>query len=713
MNVSKLDGFNKFLSFVCGDDRTWNLTAVRADAPFLSGDFKPCVTRSADAFSWCQTKADAGYGIYFGINPQTAQRHFLKTKGVLSGVRSPKANKDDITEARFLWVDIDPLATLTGAALDDWRAETLAKARTGGAMKKPPTIILDSGRGYWMYWKLAEPVSLDGHLGATTLRVESFAEGIRKLFNGADACQNVDRITRLPGFVNKRTGRLAAVIEFHSDRSFALTDFPQDIRPPREKGADIKVLDNPINIEQFKKFLEPQHWLRKGAEGYVPTVNTLQRAMDFGLSPGTTAEILMGLFSELGGSQRTSPRQEPWSEDGLIDYSERLEDSRKDPVGFESVANFFEEVVPPGGLEASDVESDKPLKFDFIHRRDMKRTLNSEWLIKKVLPLSGVGTIYAPSGEYKSFATIDVGYHVATGQPWGGRKTRQACVAYIAAEGGGGFWKRQWAWEKEHDKIPFEDAPFYTVLASPNLGTGDEDARELTRCIRILKIPSPGLIVIDTLAQSLGGGDENGSGMQMMIQNCNKLANLYHCFVLLVHHTPLSNPERMRGSGQLFNAVDASFLIQKQENETNRATLNVVKMKDEDGGQSFDIKLKKVVLGIDEDGDEVSSLAAISSTDLSERTVAEKAADKMSLGDRRVATVKIMQDKAEISIRQLTKQSQMSRPAVIETLESLRKDRYVSKDTSVARGAKGLYVLTQKGKRADVGETSILYETIE
>jgi hypothetical protein len=317
--------FDKFLDAFC-EDRPWHLLAILdKEHPIEAKDLPPSETRVTDARTWGDGWVARGYAIYFAINP-------------LKYSLGKKASKDDVLESRWVWADIDPPKDLND--LDAWRVETLQSASTGGALKIPPTAIVDSGRGVWLYWKLATPVTLDGKHGPATRRVESFGKRLLKAFECSDStCKNIDRIARLPGFANSRTGRIAKVIELHEDRTFALTDFPSVEYTHTEKREAIGTLDNALDIENFKLFLSRQHGLKNGQPGYIRTLDILNRAGDFGISPEMTASILMSLSTELGRSQR-SPE---WEYEYLVSFAERLEPNRNDPVGCASVASFYEE----------------------------------------------------------------------------------------------------------------------------------------------------------------------------------------------------------------------------------------------------------------------------------------------------------------------------------------------------------------------------------
>jgi hypothetical protein len=95
--------------------------------------------------------------------------------------------------------------------------------------------------------------------------------------------------------------------------------------------------------------------------------------------------------------------------------------------------------------------------------------------------------------------------------------------------------------------------------------------------------------------------------MAQFITNATALANYSACLVAVVHHTPLSDEKRLRGGGNLFAGLDLSMLFEKVEG-TMMATLEVMKLRDGEIGQKFTAHLRRIVLGADSDGDEVSTL---------------------------------------------------------------------------------------------------------
>ena len=158
----------------------------------------------------------AGFDLYFSPNPIKMTLH-------------KKAKKDDVAEARHLWIDLDPRP---GEPLEAERTTMLTLLTTDLPPGMPrPNRVIDSGRGFWGYWKLAAPQPVDGN-GPLTEAVESYGRRIEAAFGDrfADGCRNIDRVARLPGTINRKTGRLACVLREHShDQPHQIETFPPKV----------------------------------------------------------------------------------------------------------------------------------------------------------------------------------------------------------------------------------------------------------------------------------------------------------------------------------------------------------------------------------------------------------------------------------------------------------------------------------------------------
>ena len=161
--------------------------------------------------------------LYFSVNP--TRRPVFK-----------KASREDIREMSWLHVDLDPGTPPEGAD----HTKFIAKERKAQLklLRNPPngvpkpTCIVDSGGGYWGFWKLKEPFQIEG-------AEDKYEDAKRynqklELDFKADHCHNVDRIARLPGTVNHpdekkiqkgRKEALASVLEWHPSRVYDLSQF--------------------------------------------------------------------------------------------------------------------------------------------------------------------------------------------------------------------------------------------------------------------------------------------------------------------------------------------------------------------------------------------------------------------------------------------------------------------------------------------------------
>lgn len=230
---------------------------------------------------------------------------------------------------------------------------------------------------------------------------------------------------------------------------------------------------------------------------------------------------------------------------------------------------------------------------------------NEEWAVKRVLPRQGVAVIYGKPSSFKSFVASHIALSRAMGWPWAGRRVFQCSVVYIAAEGAAGVRKRKAGYVKAYPELGTV-LPFALVSTAPNLGTEPGDLPALVQAIEGAGM-APGLIVLDTLAQTLGGSDENGAGMTAFLTNAGKLAERFGCLVLIVHHVGYGDEKRMRGHSSLGGGVDAQILCERQEGALE-ATLTVIKLKDNSSDVRFTARLSRIVIGHDEDGEEISTL---------------------------------------------------------------------------------------------------------
>ncbi len=174
--------------------------------------------------------------------------------------------------------------------------------------------------------------------------------------------------------------------------------------------------------------------------------------------------------------------------------------------------------------------------------------------------------------------------------------------------------KRFRAWELAHG-IDTEPYPLY-------LSSGAGDFSSVSQVANIVKSMNalceqgmkPGLIVIDTLARNFGGGNENDAqAMNQFIRNIDFIRHVWGCSIFIVHHTGYASTERGRGSSALRAAVDAEYMITRQQ-ETRLISVKGTKMKDADRPEPKNFELCIVNLGItDHRGKEITGYVPVNS----------------------------------------------------------------------------------------------------
>lgn len=259
-----------------------------------------------------------------------------------------------------------------------------------------------------------------------------------------------------------------------------------------------------------------------------------------------------------------------------------------------------EQLVEAERLVAETVIKAKSLRFvpqplgTFLNRP------TARWHVKNLVPQAELVMVYGPSGAGKSFWLFDVVASIARGQPWCGRKVRPGRVAYVVAEGAGGFVSRVGAYLK-HQNIDPSDLDLEIVPAAPNLTGKDADAL-------LLGLKSRGefdIVVIDTLSATAAGANENSSEMNPVLQACKRIHAEMGATVILVHHTGKDVERGARGWSGLKAAMDAEIEIVRTDKQ--RAA-RVTKLKDgSDEQPPMFFHLESVHLGSDEDGEPITS----------------------------------------------------------------------------------------------------------
>jgi hypothetical protein len=221
-------------------------------------------------------------------------------------------------------------------------------------------------------------------------------------------------------------------------------------------------------------------------------------------------------------------------------------------------------------------------------------------IIKGLIPRCTLVWLTGKWGTGKSFIAHDLAAHAANGLCWHGHKARQAKVLYIVAEGGAGMRKRQEAWATE-----FDMDTCVTYMDGPIDLTDDNQVAELAEYIANEGFD---LVIFDTQHACSGGANENDAGEAAFIIDAVKSLKegQPELTILLVHHDGETAGKVGRGSTAYAGAMDVILQVISEDPHADIA-LTVKKGKDLDPGVPVALRIRKVVLGRDSDGDAITS----------------------------------------------------------------------------------------------------------
>ena len=256
-----------------------------------------------------------------------------------------------------------------------------------------------------------------------------------------------------------------------------------------------------------------------------------------------------------------------------------------------------------------------------------------EWLIKGLITRGETSMVAGPSKSGKSFLVLDISLAIARGTSWMGRKSLQGGVVYQAGEGARGIKKRLRAYRKHHGLTSADDIPFVLLPARLDLYNSSDHTDafidEVMHWSSTFAVPLE-LIVIDTWATATPGANENdGKDVSIVLERCARIALATGAAVLLVHHMN-ADGAKVRGHTSILANLENVLIVKPLEamhDDDNRQIRHAVvdKNKDGEGGTDFRFVLGSVNIGMDEDGDPITSCVVLRPNgDASDQPIPEK-----------------------------------------------------------------------------------------
>jgi len=207
----------------------------------------------------------------------------------------------------------------------------------------------------------------------------------------------------------------------------------------------------------------------------------------------------------------------------------------------------------------------------------------------------------------KTFWALDLAMHVASGVRWNDREVDRGGVLYLALEGGTGIDKRICAWNQHHQTGGVE-IPAAVVKAPLNLWSSEGQYEDVIATAKQMLLDmglAVRLIVVDTLARALAGGNESASeDMGGLIAVADAIRAETGAHIMFIHHPGKDSSRGARGWSGLLGAVDTE--IEVISDDSGRRAV-VTKQKDLQGGDVFPFRLEPVKLGTNRRGKPITS----------------------------------------------------------------------------------------------------------
>lgn len=364
---------------------------------------------------------------------------------------------------------------------------------------------------------------------------------------------------------------------------------PAGALAPAQAGINSDDQDSPAAIVRAIDYLTrtaPDHGTYKVA----------CQVKDFGVSEDKCWELLCEHWSEARDLGK-GPEHIRDKVSHAYKYGQNPVGSRSPEIEFEAV-----EITP------SPTGADVPQNVMTFTRRS-----SHGYLVKGLLNFGMTALVTGLPNAGKTPLALDIGAHVAKGEPWRGMRVKQAYVLCVATEGWTGFDNRMTAIRDTHFEGVVGEAPFEFETRELDLVSTSRHAEALIekinrRATRFGLVP--GLLIIDTLSHTLAGGDDSDQKIvRPALKNIARIVAATGAAVLATHHPTKGGTSDTRGSSILTFDTD---LLMKVEADEKRRLSKVTTPRTKDYGQIKPMFFRNriVEIGKDEDGDPITTVIA-------------------------------------------------------------------------------------------------------
>lgn len=473
--------------------------------------------------------------VYVGVHPTTTIPQ-TNIRGEAKEPRELRSQLPIIGALNCLYTEYDA---------KDFGGDKDAAMAAADSVTPPPSVLIDSGGGYHLYWLLDEPWILE--TDEDRMEAKRLQSAWVAYAGGDPAVKDLARVLRVPGTFNYKytPARKVEFVFADFERRYARTELtplcahllPDDRLPNLGSTAQ-----EPVDRES--------RYARAALDREVAAVLRAPA----GLKHDTIRNAAVKLGSMTANGWLT--------EQEVLDEITRAADMHRSDVAdtyrtaLDGIA--YGKLHPRGPLprlpertagavvtNAADDSDDLPI---LLRATELHRIPQAIALIRDVLYANTLHQFFGAPGSAKSFVLLDIACTVA----------QSYRVIYVAAEAIEDYEARVNAWSS-HYGLSVENLYFWRQPL--RLGDG-ADVDRFCAAVREIR---PGMIVFDPLADCMTGLDENtASDMGIAIGALNTIRRLTHAALAVVHHTGW-NDERERGHSLLRGACRVVVKIEMRD----------------------------------------------------------------------------------------------------------------------------------------------------
>lgn len=352
----------------------------------------------------------------------------------------------------------------------------------------------------------------------------------------------------------------------------------------------------PGRVAEARRYLENDAPLAvEGAGGDHTTFAVACRVRDYGVTPAEALELMLEHWND-----RCLP---PWSTEDLRQKVSNGFRYSENPAGALAPDKIFEGVVLP-----EEQPRAKP-RLRFLSDDDAMA--KPDWLVKGLLPRVGVGLLAGQSRVGKTFLALELAGALAKGHDFFGKKVRApGGTLVIAAEAPGSFGVRLEALRRGR----LDNAAKATLPIAWQAGGKDDIRALVAEAVRAMPerfgVPLR-LVIVDTIAAAflMENEDDAGEATRIM-KTLDAVAQELGVLVLGIHHYGKSEDAGVRGSSAWTASADVILAAKGKTDEktgnVKERSLALTKSRDGETGPLGAFNLRKVAIGLDEDGDEIA-----------------------------------------------------------------------------------------------------------